>query len=118
MIHRLPAGRTDKWAEPAEGCGRKGAASNEARAGRMRSRRADLVLGSERALWGFDFPFGLPVELFPEGVGWREQFDFLRGWGDDAYGCGLECVRRATEFKTGSWPGRSGCWWSVAPARS
>lgn len=55
----------------------------------------DLVLASERALWGFDFPFGFPIELFPEGTPWAEQFDFLHEWEDDAYGCGLECVRRA-----------------------
>jgi hypothetical protein len=56
----------------------------------------DLVLASAQALWGFDFPFGFPVELFPAGTGWPEQFEFLHDWEDDAYGCGLECVRRAT----------------------
>lgn len=56
----------------------------------------EMILASDRALWGFDFPFGLPVELFPAGTTWPEQFEFLRAWGDDAYGCGLECVRRAT----------------------
>ena len=55
----------------------------------------DLVRASEAALWGFDFPFGLPVELFPPGTPWADQFAFLAGWGDDAYGCGLECVRRS-----------------------
>jgi hypothetical protein len=62
------------------------------------SRLVELVLGSERALWGFDFPFGLPVELFPHGTPWADQFAFLAEWEDDAYGCGLECVRRATEL--------------------
>jgi hypothetical protein len=57
-----------------------------------------LVLASEQALWGFDFPFGMPVELFPAGTPWAEQFAFLAEWGEDAYGCGLECVRRATEL--------------------
>ncbi len=57
-----------------------------------------LILGTEQALWGFDFPFGLPVELFPAGTPWTDQFDFLLEWGDDAYACGLECVRRATEL--------------------
>lgn len=56
------------------------------------------VLTSERALWGFDFPFGLPVELFPETATWDDQFAFLAEWEDDAYACGLECVRRATEL--------------------
>ena len=58
----------------------------------------ELILGSGRALWGFDFPFGLPVELFPAGTPWTDQFAFLSEWGDDAYACGLECVRRATEL--------------------
>jgi len=57
-----------------------------------------MILDSERSLWGFDFPFGLPVELFPAATPWGDQFAFLREWEDDAYGCGLECVRRATEL--------------------
>lgn len=56
---------------------------------------AEMVRASEHALWGFDFPFGLPVELFPEAAGWADQFDFLAEWPGDAYGCGLECIRRA-----------------------
>lgn len=31
------------------------------------------VLSSERALFGIDAPFGLPVELFREGAAWAEQ---------------------------------------------
>ena len=58
-----------------------------------------LVRGSSAALWGFDFPFGLPVELFPPGHIWRRAFDLLDEWADDAYGCGLECVRRARKLK-------------------
>jgi hypothetical protein len=41
-------------------------------------------------------PFGLPVELFPPGSTWADQFAFLAGWAEEAYACGLECVRRAT----------------------
>ncbi|MFO0801186.1 MAG: DUF429 domain-containing protein [Gemmataceae bacterium] len=55
----------------------------------------ELVAASESALWGFDCPFGLPVELFPSTAEWLHQFDFIREWGDEAYACGLECVRRA-----------------------
>lgn len=55
----------------------------------------ELVLASDAALWGFDFPFGLPVELFPHGSGWADQFAFLADWGEEAYGCGLDCIRRA-----------------------
>lgn len=58
----------------------------------------NLVLTSERALWGFDFPFGFPVELFPEGTTWADQFEFVAAWEDDAYGCGLECVRRSVDL--------------------
>jgi hypothetical protein len=52
-----------------------------------------LIAESERALWALDFPFGLPVEVV--GARWARQFDFLREWGEDDYGVGLECVRRA-----------------------
>lgn len=55
----------------------------------------ELVAESESALWGFDVPFGLPIELFPSETEWRHQFDFIREWGDEAYACGLECIRRA-----------------------
>jgi hypothetical protein len=54
-----------------------------------------LVRASDAALWGFDLPFGLPVELFPTGAAWAEQFAFLAEWGEEAYACGLECIRRA-----------------------
>jgi hypothetical protein len=55
----------------------------------------ELVNASDAALWGFDVPFGLPVELFPEPAPWADQFAFLGEWGEEAYACGLECVRRA-----------------------
>lgn len=54
-----------------------------------------LVRASEDALWALDCPFGLPVELLPPGAGWAAQRRLVREWGDDAYGLGLECVRRA-----------------------
>ena len=54
-----------------------------------------LVAETQNAVWAFDFPFGLPVEVMPAGCDWPGQLDFLTEWGDDAYGMGLECVRRA-----------------------
>lgn len=54
-----------------------------------------LIAESEGALWALDFPFGLPVEVMGDGARWSCQFDFLREWGEDDYGVGLECVRRA-----------------------
>jgi len=53
------------------------------------------IANSERALWALDFPFGLLVEVMKPGTRWLDQLDFLREWGDDAYGAGLECLRRA-----------------------
>ncbi|MFO0954242.1 MAG: hypothetical protein U0835_24410 [Isosphaeraceae bacterium] len=50
---------------------------------------------SEQTLWALDFPFGLPVELFPPRSRWVSQFRLLKEWGDDAYGMGVECLRRA-----------------------
>src|SRR5206468_5627768 len=54
-----------------------------------------LIRASDAALWALDFPFGLPIEVMADAAGWAGQFDFLREWGDDAYGAWLECVRRA-----------------------
>lgn len=56
-----------------------------------------MVRASTGALWGCDFPFGLPIELFPDGAPWDDHFTFLGEWGEEAYACGLECVRRAME---------------------
>jgi hypothetical protein len=55
----------------------------------------ELIAGSEQSLWALDFPFGLPIEVMGPGSRWPEQLDFLREWGEDAYGAGLECLRRA-----------------------
>jgi hypothetical protein len=54
-----------------------------------------VIAGSDEALWALDFPFGLPVEVMEPGCPWAGQFDFLHAWGEDAYGAGLECLRRA-----------------------
>jgi len=59
-----------------------------------------LVRESDAALWAFDFPFGLPIEVMAAGARWAHQFRFLEEWGDDAYGAGLECVRRARRLGT------------------
>jgi hypothetical protein len=57
-----------------------------------------LIADSQQALWALDFPFGLPVEVMEPGCRWAAQLDFLRAWGEDAYGAGLECLRRAREL--------------------
>jgi hypothetical protein len=50
---------------------------------------------SRSALWAIDFPFGLPIEVMPDGAGWPDQLDFMDTWDGDAYAAGLECLRRA-----------------------
>src|SRR3954471_11825475 len=54
-----------------------------------------LVAQTTDALWAFDFPFGLPVELFPARARWPRQLALVREYRADDYGLGLECVRRA-----------------------
>jgi hypothetical protein len=54
-----------------------------------------MIASSDEALWALDFPFGLPIEVMGQEVGWSAQFDLLHAWGHNDYGVGLECVRRA-----------------------
>lgn len=49
----------------------------------------EQILRSKAALWGIDFPFGLPIEL---GLGdWRAQLDLLSAWADSANALGRHC---------------------------
>jgi len=57
------------------------------------------IAGSRRALWAMDFPFGLPVELFPPRATWADQLAELTAWRREAYAYGLECVRRSTRLR-------------------
>jgi hypothetical protein len=54
-----------------------------------------LISESQQALWALDFPFGLPVEVMEPEAKWPAQFNLLHAYGEDAYGVGLECLRRA-----------------------
>ena len=47
----------------------------------------EMVRVSEGCLWGLGFPFGFPAEVAGP---WGEQLELVKGWGDDAYGLGLE----------------------------
>ena len=53
------------------------------------------VASSEGCLWGLGFPFGFPLEVAGP---WGEQLELVGSWGDDAYGLGLELVRRTEEL--------------------
>lgn len=54
-----------------------------------------LIRQSESALWGIDFPFGLPVDL---GLGdWAEQLEQVAAWTDTEQAFGLHCCALAEE---------------------
>jgi hypothetical protein len=59
------------------------------------ARLVRLIAESSDALWALDFPFGLPLELFPPRSRWPRQLALVREYAEDDYGLGLECVRRA-----------------------
>jgi hypothetical protein len=62
----------------------------------------DLISTSDRAIWGMDFPFGLPIEVVNEGSVWSDQLQLLRSWQHDAYELGLSCLERA-KLLGGNW---------------
>jgi hypothetical protein len=55
----------------------------------------EMIRGSTGAVWGIDFPFGLPVELFAPEFAWRDQLDLTADWRRGAYAMGLWCVKRS-----------------------
>lgn len=56
---------------------------------------AEMIAESQQALWGLDFPFGLPIELMEPGAKWPAQLDLVKSWNGDAHSFGLECLNRA-----------------------
>ncbi len=61
----------------------------------------DRIAASTEAVWGFDFPFGVPVELLGPRAGWPAHHALVRAFGDEAYAWGLECVRRTRALGLG-----------------
>jgi hypothetical protein len=53
-----------------------------------------MISSSTDALWGMDFPFGLPIEILKRDTRWPGQLDLLRRWKKEAYDLGLWCVAR------------------------
>jgi hypothetical protein len=54
-----------------------------------------MIAASREALWGMDFPFGLPIEIFNDGVGWMNQLNHLRGWTGGPSELGRWCLAQA-----------------------
>jgi hypothetical protein len=54
-----------------------------------------MIARSRNALWGMDFPFGLPTELVDLGADWSAQLDFLRRFSGGAAEFGRWCVAHA-----------------------
>ena len=53
----------------------------------------DAIRGSQDALWGIDFPFGLPIEL--GWSDWNAQLAAVRDWAGTTNAFGLDCCTRA-----------------------
>lgn len=57
-----------------------------------------LIEQSSNAVWGIDFPFGLPVELAAMGATWRDQLTFVQTYRGDAKAFGRWCVDEAKKI--------------------
>lgn len=55
-------------------------------------RLVSMIAASDRSLWGIDFPFGLPVEIFGPDTGWLDQLRLVEGWTAGAPALGVWCV--------------------------
>lgn len=54
----------------------------------------ERVVASRGTLWGIDFPFALPLELFDGEVTLERQLAWAAGWEGTAMAFGRECVAR------------------------
>ena len=57
----------------------------------------ELIAASQQTLWGIDFPFGLPVELWKSGFTWAEQLEHIAACELDAPAFGRWCVQIALQ---------------------
>jgi hypothetical protein len=65
-----------------------GAADREAALAHL----VDRIGRSRKALWGIDFPFGLPIEVMQPGSVWESQIQLARAWDKGAIELGRWCV--------------------------
>jgi len=62
----------------------------------------DVIASSTDAIWGMDFPFGLPIEVCDAGCTWRDQLRVVQRWPDGASSYGIHCLERAKKLG-GKW---------------
>ena len=62
----------------------------------------ERVASSDQALWGMDFPFGLPIEVVDDGSTWLDQIRMVSEWPDGASALGRRCLERARQLG-GKW---------------
>lgn len=65
--------------------------------GAVMGKLVEMIAGSRESLWGMDFPFALPVELWKEGTGFEDQLrevGAFEGGGGGAKEFGRWCVGR------------------------
>ena len=59
----------------------------------------EQIRNSDRAVWGLDFPFGLPIEIMPANCTWPDQLAWVADHPGGAYELGQECVRRSVALR-------------------
>jgi hypothetical protein len=57
-----------------------------------------MIRSSRDALWAIDAPFGMPIEILPNGCVWPEQLQIVSKWKGGAYDFGLWCLNRAKKL--------------------
>jgi hypothetical protein len=57
-----------------------------------------MIRASRDALWAIDCPFGMPVEIVPNGCAWPGQLQIIGKWKHGAYEFGLWCLNRAKKL--------------------
>ncbi|MEM6314244.1 MAG: DUF429 domain-containing protein [Planctomycetota bacterium] len=55
----------------------------------------DTIAASTHTLWGIDFPFGLPIEMYPDG--WPTQLDAVAQWTEGAKDFGRMLYQRSLD---------------------
>jgi len=57
-----------------------------------------MIQSTQGTLWGIDFPFGLPIEIFPAGTKWVDQLQSVSDWPGAVNAFGIDCCVRAKKL--------------------